>query len=264
MARRDGCNRVRGTVRQPADGYGNRVGHGPYIDRLWMVPVTSSPSADKTGRAVTTNANRASEGLSEAARIREALRSDILVGDLAPGTVLHQEALAARYQSGRTPVRQALIALEGDGLISLPTGRTAIVAEVSARGLLEILEMRMLLEPHVAGKAAAAMPAGVLNDLQRRVSKALRETITPRAVNSLDQAVHAALVDWCGNERMARTVRDLNALLALARVRDLASRHIDVLESLARLLDAIAARDSARAEAEMRDHVKSFSLALGG
>jgi GntR family transcriptional regulator, vanillate catabolism transcriptional regulator len=225
--------------------------------------VTRIPSAEAADGAVTATANQAAEGLSEAARIREALRSDILDGDLAPGAVLHQEALATRYQSGRTPVRQALIALERDGLISLPTGRTAIVSEVSARGLLEILEMRMLLEPHVAGKAAATMPVDVLNDLQRRVSAALRETISPQAVNSLDQAVHTALVEWCGNERMARTVRDLNALLALARVRDLASRHIDVLESLARLLDAIVARDSARAEAEMRDHIRSFSLALG-
>lgn len=226
--------------------------------------MTPTRSADEADSAVTMTGSRAAEGLSEVARIREALRSDILAGDLAPGTVLHQEALAARYQGGRTPVRQALIGLERDGLISLPAGRTAIVSEVSARGLLEILEMRMLLEPHVAAKAAAAMPVGVLTDLQRRVANALGETISPRVVNSIDQAVHTALVEWCGNERMARTVRDLNALLALARVRDLAARHLDVLESLARLLDAIAARDSALAEAEMRDHIRSFSVALGG
>ena len=228
-----------------------------------MLAVSRIPASEQVDSAVTSPASRTAEGVSEAARIREALRTDILDGDLTPGTVLHQEALAARYQSGRTPVRQALIALERDGLISLPTGRTAIVSEVSARGLLEILEMRMLLEPHVAGKAAAVMPADVLADLQGGVATAQRESISPSVVNSLDQAVHTALARWCGNERMARTVTDMNALLALARVRDLAARHIDVLESLSRLLDAIAARDSAAAEAEMRDHIKSFSLALG-
>lgn len=192
-------------------------------------------------------------------RIEAELRSDILAGNLAPGTVLHQEALASRYHTGRTPVRQALVALEGEGLVSLPTGRTAIVSEVSAKMLVELVEMRLLLEPFMAGRAATNMPTSVIVELQERVQEARGAANGPDVVNTVDQLVHATFSAWCGNARMARTVNDLHAMLALARVQDLASRHADVLSSLESILRAAAARDADATEVEMREHIRPFT-----
>jgi DNA-binding GntR family transcriptional regulator len=58
---------------------------------------------------------------------------------------------------------------------------------------------------------------------------------------------------------MARTVNDLHAMLALARVQDLASRHADVLSSLEAILRAAAARDPDATEIEMREHIRPFT-----
>jgi DNA-binding GntR family transcriptional regulator len=85
----------------------------------------------------------------------EALRADILAWDLAPGAVLAEVDLSVRLGLSRTPVREALARLVSDGLAEPLGGRGLVVTAVSAENVLELFELRRLLEAEAASLAAS-------------------------------------------------------------------------------------------------------------
>ncbi len=87
-----------------------------------MAQATATPIADDTGAAAHGAAGR---------RIADALRRDILDGVLAPGTRIRQERLAEEYGASRVPVREAIRALEGEGLVTVVANTGAWVSRLS-------------------------------------------------------------------------------------------------------------------------------------
>jgi DNA-binding GntR family transcriptional regulator len=82
------------------------------------------------------------------------IRSRILRGDLEPGTVFSQEALAADLGLSTTPLREALQRLESDGLVFLRAHRDVTVTPLTRRELSELNAVRIQLDPY-AGRLAA-------------------------------------------------------------------------------------------------------------
>jgi DNA-binding GntR family transcriptional regulator len=97
------------------------------------------------------------EGRSGATRGRgsvyDVLRQSILRGDIGPGAPLTESVLAATYDVSRTPVREALLRLEQDGVVRR-TDRGLVVRERSPEEILDIYETRIVLEQTVARVAA--------------------------------------------------------------------------------------------------------------
>jgi DNA-binding GntR family transcriptional regulator len=89
-----------------------------------------------------------------AVRVHDELRSLILEGLLAPGERLRAEAVAERLGTSRTPVREALLMLEREGLVQVEPHRGAVVRAFDAKDLLDLYEVRALIEPHAAHRAA--------------------------------------------------------------------------------------------------------------
>src|SRR5579885_1243438 len=87
-------------------------------------------------------------------RVYERLRDDIVSGLLRPGDQLVEARLASDLGVSKTPVREALIRLQRDGLVSIEPYRGARVLEPSNDDIREILEFRELLECHIAGELA--------------------------------------------------------------------------------------------------------------
>jgi len=82
------------------------------------------------------------------------LRQEILRGELAPGDLLAESAVAVRLGVSRVPVREALFALEREGLVVFgPTGR-AFVRELTSADFEELFALRLTLEPMAARLAA--------------------------------------------------------------------------------------------------------------
>ena len=88
-----------------------------------------------------------------AASIRARLRQAILRGDFAPGEHLREVEIAARYQSSRGPVREALMQLEQEGLVLLRRNRGAVVARLSRDDLEEVYSLRQALERLAVSRA---------------------------------------------------------------------------------------------------------------
>ena len=92
--------------------------------------------------------------------ITERLRDEIVNGTLRPGQQLLQESLSERYGVSRSPLREALRHLEAEGLVIYEANRGATVASYSTDDIMEIFEIRRLLESSAIRQAATAMDAG--------------------------------------------------------------------------------------------------------
>lgn len=138
----------------------------------------------------------------------EKLKADILLGELSPGFQAPEPEIAERLQMSRTPVREALIRLETDGLVVLIPRRGARVVSVSVQDLVEIMEILGALEPLAAAKISReGLPAdaciemeGVLN----AASAALNENDL-LAWTEYDTRFHRLLGKW-SSQRLEREI----------------------------------------------------------
>lgn len=142
-----------------------------------------------------------------ATNLYDQLRGDLLSGDLEPGSKLAMEALAERYRSSATPLREALNRLVSDGLVERREQRGFVVAAISAEDLEEITKTRCWLEgialrESIAARATAWEEALVL--AHHRLAQ------TPRSLSDshfadnpawepLHRAFHRALIAGCGS-----------------------------------------------------------------
>ena len=98
----------------------------------------------QTSLAVTTVADQAAD----------ALRRKIMSGELAEGCSLRQDALAAEFGISRIPLREALVQLEGEGLVRIVAHKGAVVAGLSIDEISELFMLRSVLEPLLLKKSA--------------------------------------------------------------------------------------------------------------
>src|SRR5689334_23783627 len=98
-------------------------------------------------------------------RVRDLLEEAILEGELKPGERLRAEALAQRFGTSRTPIREALLQLEGQGLVEVEPNRGAVVRSFDRDDVLDLYEIRALIEPHAAARAATRIGAAQIAEL---------------------------------------------------------------------------------------------------
>lgn len=85
--------------------------------------------------------------------VADDLRRRILSGEFPGGTQLRQDALAQDYDVSRIPVREALLALESEGLVEFHPHRGAFTTELSVAKIRELFELRVLLETYILRRA---------------------------------------------------------------------------------------------------------------
>ena len=95
--------------------------------------------------------------------VADTLRQAIIEGALPAGDALRQDHLASAFQISRMPVREALRQLEAEELVEFLPHRGSIVATLDAAEILEVFELRELLECHALKKAIANMDDAVLS-----------------------------------------------------------------------------------------------------
>jgi len=201
-------------------------------------------------------------GLGEKASAAAArlLREAILSGELPPGQVLGEELLGRRLGISRTPVREALVLLQLDGLVEQPANRRAVVRTFTADDLNEMHSLRAVLEGHAARSAAGRLTPRDLSALERSceryASLATRDDELPQLVEE-NMAFHDTIVRAAGSERLAQMIRSTTALPIIYRSYMTYSRenreraHADHLG----ILEALRAEDAPRADKLMKDHV---------
>lgn len=194
------------------------------------------------------------------------VRDAILRGDLAPGERLIEAELTERFSASRGGVRQALVQLEGEGLVERVPNRGARVRKVTLEQAIEITEARAVLEGLCAAKAAA------------RITDEGRASLS-RLGRAMEDAVDAG--DVVGYSTLAQDIHSrIRVLSKQGTVSDLLERlryqcvrfHFSVallpgrpkvgLEEHLRVIDAVIGGDPVAAEQEMRSHLMLVTDAL--
>jgi DNA-binding GntR family transcriptional regulator len=100
-------------------------------------------------------------------RVTHEIKQSILAGGLRPGEQFSIAELSEELDVSHIPIREALRRLEGDGLIVLRPGKSAIVAPLSIEELEETYKLRLLLEPDLAGRSAPQYTTEQLEQLEQ-------------------------------------------------------------------------------------------------
>lgn len=191
------------------------------------------------------------------------LCDELIVLDIKPGEPLNDEVISRRLGVGRTPIREAMKRLESDHLVVAYPRRGTFAAGVDIKDLAEISEIRHLLEPAAAARAAKIASPQLrqeLRDFAREVELLLPGMQSQQDLMRLDMRVHRTIYRATGS----RHLQDV-----LIRYDNLATRIWSlVLEKLPpvfqhiaqhiELLECIAAGDSEAAARLTTQHVTDF------
>ena len=193
----------------------------------------------------------------------ERLCEEIRSGKLPPGSRLRETEIAERLAVSRTPVREAIRRLEADGLVDHLPRSGAVVRKLEYPELMELYEMRTVLEGTAARLAARAASPVELEELVAINDEMRAAAGRPEVVIGLNRQFHKLLLDAARNRFLLRAMATVeNTLLILGsssmakpdRAREAVDEHREVL-------DARRARDGAGAEAAMRRHMERAQFA---
>lgn len=175
------------------------------------------------------------------------------------GTLLSEGELAEAVGVSRTPVREALLRLEAEGLLKLYPKKGALVLPVSAQEIADVVETRLLVELHAAAKVAPAAPR-----LLARLEELLEEQRGHAATGDLsafaaaDRCFHAEIVRAAGNRILAQLydqLRDRQLRMGVATMHADPGRIAKNIAEHTEILEALRAGDTASARALVERHV---------
>lgn len=189
--------------------------------------------------------------------IYRSLRAQILSCALGPGIDLHENELAKRFAVSKSPIRDALMRLEAERLVTVRPRKGYRVAPISVTDAREIFAFRSLMEQTCAQSAAACATDAELKSLDRfRSLEAWGESDDFVTYN---RTFHLAIVDLCGNRRIVTVARDLIEhfdRFVVISVAALVPRNVEVLiaEHVA-VINALQAREGRRATKILGQHI---------
>jgi len=193
--------------------------------------------------------------------VYEELKSAIVDLRLAPGDPLREATLADQLGVSKTPIREALTRLEQEGLVETTSFKGAVVTGYSRQDLLEIYELRELLENAAARTAAESMADADRDRLDRicRESRKLKKNHDAAGLAALISAFDDVLFEQVRNSRIRALIENLRA--HLTRIGHLTAEIPGRIEASVdeheKIVQAIAARDPELAERQMREHIRS-------
>jgi DNA-binding GntR family transcriptional regulator len=188
----------------------------------------------------------------------ERIRSMVIEGEIPPGARLGQVELAEQLGISRTPVREALRRLTGEGLAEFVPNRGFRAASPGLNDVLRRLEVRSLLEPGIARLAAARRSHDDLIRLQDAIARE-EAAATRVAAHDASRDFHLLLAAATGNPELvsmlgALWIVEIGRRLLAARATSADWRAADVAEHRA-ILAAVGAQDGELAARLMREHI---------
>lgn len=194
-------------------------------------------------------------------RAYQSVKNAILSLELRPGEMLSIGNLAEQFAISRTPVRDALLLLEKDGLVTIVPHKGAQVSEISTQDVQEIFEMRIVLESYAAQIATPRLTAQDLQALASVLQRSEQAYSQNEYVLSSDlgRQLHDLLVQRVHNRRFTLYLDDLDthytrfrrfAVFVPGRFEKSHQQHLEILK-------AAQGGDAARAGQAMADHLAS-------
>jgi GntR family transcriptional regulator, rspAB operon transcriptional repressor len=193
--------------------------------------------------------------------VYEELKAAIVDLRLAPGYPLREATLAAQLGVSKTPVREAITRLEQEGLVETTSFKGAVVIEYSPQDLIEIYELRELLETAAVRIAAESMDDEERTRLERIAaeSQKLKKKGNSTSLAALISQFDDVLFEQVRNSRIRALIENLRAhLTRIGHLTEGIPGRIEAsVDQHERIVEAIAAHDPLAAEKHLRDHIRS-------
>lgn len=189
----------------------------------------------------------------------DAVVDAIRCGEFLPSARLREEDVAARLKLSRTPVREALRRLEAEGIVEHRPRMGAVVRQLSHSEVVELYEMRLVLERTAAEMAAQHGSAAEFDTLEALNRQIAEERDNPARAAAINQEFHRGLYLACRNRFLEDAARGLNnALLLLGPTTFTDAARIDVVVGQhGAIVEALRARDAEAAGAAAADHLET-------
>jgi DNA-binding GntR family transcriptional regulator len=199
-------------------------------------------------------------------RVHEHLREEIISGRLAPGTVLHEVALAGSLGVSRGPIRDALGRLAVEGLVTTTPRRGAVVRALSNDEFIEAYQVREALEMMAVRLAVPKLTEADLDAMEQLVEEMaeLADEGDVQAFFDANAAFHQRFFAASGNGMLAGLYRQIRGQIDRHRLRSLELRG-ELSRSVAEhreILSAARARDVERAVTLASEHIRVPQLRL--
>lgn len=196
------------------------------------------------------------------ARIHRAIRQRILAGELPPGTHLAAAEIAGDFQVSRTPAREALLLLASEGFVEVIPNRGAHVRSWSHDDVEEVFELRALLEPLAARRAALRATEADIAELEAladgmEAASGSRTAEDRDRLALLNDRFHRRIAAMSAGPRLERFINATYELVLQARTFGSFSDE-DMARSMMHHRDLIAAfraGDEALAHSVMESHI---------
>jgi DNA-binding GntR family transcriptional regulator len=198
------------------------------------------------------------------------VKRQIVTAGYPGGTLISEGEVAAAVAVSRTPVREAFLRLEAEGLLRLYPKRGALVVPVSASEIRDVLDARLMIERHAARTAIAA---GDHHGLAARLRAVLAEQDDPAAprdaarFTEIDQRFHVTLVDAAGNQLLSAfyaSLRDRQLRMGTAALLHDPHRYDGILAEHTAIADVIDGGDTEAVASTLAAHLAATRATLSG
>lgn len=201
--------------------------------------------------------------------VAELLLSEIFNGTLRAGQRLVIKELSGRFQVSSTPIREALVQLEGIGIIDFAPNRGAVVREVTTADVREVCQVRRALECEATRRACGRIELSQLHELSdaftRMMSAKQHGATFVHKARRLDSQLHDLITESCGNRFLAKEIGRLKLLFRAFRdaawEQRLANHDYHRFAEEARehlaIVDALIDGEAKRASQAMTRHIRA-------
>lgn len=197
----------------------------------------------------------------------EAIKKQIIKGDLSPDKQIVEEKLASELDISRTPLREALQRLEIEELVVRRTNGRLKVAPISIREVEEVFTIRKKLEVIVVGQATDNATKQDVRHL-KHISKMFEETCHEGSMDEIlyyGGLFHSYIYDLSGNKTAVKLLYQLNDHIDRYRryIPDNITRQTDSIEEHNRIIHFISKQDTPGSKQAMEDHMNnSLKIAI--
>lgn len=193
--------------------------------------------------------------------IHAALRRQIMTGQIRPGDRLVESQLAGRWGVSKSPLREALKALQHEGLVEAVPRRGYIVTPITVKQVQDLFDLRLILEREAAARAARTASVAQVEGLRDLVGDpyVVGDVESQNRFLTVNKQFHLAVARITGNQRLVglldRLLDELERLFHLGL--DVRDRADALVQEHRDLVAAIADRDPGRAAAVMETQVEN-------
>ena len=183
----------------------------------------------------------------------------ILVGDVPPGGALQENGLASEFNVSRTPIREALIRLEADGLVRIVPKQGVYVTEITHQSYRNAFEVRYHMIS-IAGQLAAQRITDAEIEKLKQIATDIAGLTDPKDIKRLDIEFHTHMNCATHNPMLAESLRRLSYFMP--RLETLTPADIEYFQAigadLVEIVNALSARDATRTASLLQAHITKY------